>query len=121
AAAVTVTPTVPSSGPSSAACTGPPGSRSAGETPSTTAVRITTAPPSTIRTTRRSWSTCSSRSTPVACDGMLIPEWIAAEIAAGRTELQQLLNTAPFDRAAVRTVAGSGDFQIVDGHVRLSD
>ena len=52
---------------------------------------------------------------------MLIPEWIAAEIAAGRTELQQLLDTAPFDRAAVRTVAGSGDFQIVDGHVRLSD
>ncbi len=32
---------------------------------------------------------------------MLIPEWVAAEIAAGRTELQHLLDTAPFDRAAV--------------------
>lgn len=52
---------------------------------------------------------------------MLIPEWIAAEIAAGRTDLQMLLDAAPFDRAAVRTVAASGDFQIVDGHVRLAD
>lgn len=52
---------------------------------------------------------------------MLIPDWIAAEIAAGRTDLQQLLDAAPFDRAAVRTVAGSGDFRIVDGHVRPAD
>jgi len=51
---------------------------------------------------------------------MLIPEWLAAEIAAGRTDLQQLLESTPFDRAAVRTVAGSGDFQIVDGHVRFA-
>lgn len=47
-----------------------------------------------------------------------IPDWIAAEIAAGRTHLQPMLDSAPFNRAAVRTVAGSGDFQIVDGHVR---
>lgn len=52
---------------------------------------------------------------------MLIPEWIAAEIHAGRTELQPMLDSAPYDRAAVRTVAASGDFQIVDGHVRMAD
>ncbi|AJK69455.1 hypothetical protein [Corynebacterium marinum] len=48
----------------------------------------------------------------------LIPDWIAAELEAGRSHLQPMLDSAPFDRAAVRTVAGSGDFQIVDGHVR---
>ncbi|MDO5511764.1 hypothetical protein [Corynebacterium sp.] len=52
---------------------------------------------------------------------MLIPDWIAAEIHAGRTELQALLDTAPFDRAAVRTVAGSGDFRISNGHVHFAD
>ena len=48
----------------------------------------------------------------------LIPDWIAAELEAGRSHLQPMLDSAPFDRAAVRTVAGSGDFRIVDGHVR---
>ena len=52
---------------------------------------------------------------------MLIPDWIAAELAAGRTDLQSLLDAAPFDRAAVRTIATIGDFQVVDGHVRLAD
>lgn len=51
-------------------------------------------------------------------DQPLIPEWIDAEINAGRTQLQSMLDAAPFDTAAVRTVAESGDFQIVDGHVR---
>ncbi|QGU05234.1 hypothetical protein CETAM_09925 [Corynebacterium comes] len=49
---------------------------------------------------------------------LLIPDWIASELEAGRTHLQPMLDSAPFDRAAVRTVAGSGDFQIIDGHVR---
>ncbi|MDO5668720.1 MAG: hypothetical protein Q4G50_01825 [Corynebacterium sp.] len=53
-------------------------------------------------------------------EGMLIAEWIAAEIDAGRTALQPMLDSTPFDRAAVRTVAASGDFQIIDGHVRRS-
>lgn len=52
---------------------------------------------------------------------MLIPDWIAAEIAVGRTELQQMLDTTTFDRAAVRTVATTGDFEVVDGHVRFAD
>lgn len=48
---------------------------------------------------------------------MIIPEWIAAEIAAGRTQLQPMLDRAPFPTPAVRTVAESGDFGIIDGYV----
>lgn len=57
----------------------------------------------------------------LSIDSPLIPEWIAAEIDAGRTQLQAMLDAAPFDTAAVRTVAESGDFEIVDGHVRRAD
>lgn len=46
-----------------------------------------------------------------------VPDWIAAELAAGRSALQPLLDRAPFPTAAVRTVAESGDFRIRDGHV----
>lgn len=44
-------------------------------------------------------------------------DWIAAEVAAGRTELKSMLERAPFPTAAVRTVAETGDFRIIDGHV----
>lgn len=57
----------------------------------------------------------------LAIDRPLIPEWIDAEINAGRTQLQSMLDAAPFDTAAVRTVAESGDFEIVDGHVGRVD
>lgn len=45
-------------------------------------------------------------------------DWIAAEIQAGRTELQPMLDRSPFPTTAVRTVAETGDFRISDGHVR---
>ena len=48
----------------------------------------------------------------------LTPDWIVAELEVGRTGLQGLLDTTPSDRAAVRTVAGSGDFRTVEGQVR---
>lgn len=50
-------------------------------------------------------------------ENMTVPDWVAAEVAAGRTELQPLLDRAPFPAAAVRTVAESGDFRITGGHV----
>ena len=52
-----------------------------------------------------------------AMQNTTIPDWVAAEIAAGRTELQPLLDRAPFPAAAVHTVAESGDFHITGGHV----
>lgn len=48
----------------------------------------------------------------------LLPDWIAAEITGGRTQLQHMLDTSPFDRAALRTVAQSCDFEVIDGYVR---
>lgn len=45
-------------------------------------------------------------------------DWIAAEIAAGRNQLQPLLDRAPFPTAVTRTVAETGDFRIEAGHVR---
>lgn len=51
----------------------------------------------------------------------MIAEWIAKELAAGRTDLQRMLETSPFPRPALRTVAEAGDFRIVDGQVVLDD
>lgn len=45
-------------------------------------------------------------------------DWIAAEIDAGRTQLQPMLERAPFPTAVTRTVAETGDFRIDAGHVR---
>lgn len=47
--------------------------------------------------------------------------WTAAEIDAGRTNLQSMLDRSPFPTTAVRTVAATGDFRISDGHVRRVD
>lgn len=45
-------------------------------------------------------------------------DWIAAEIDAGRTQLQPMLERAPFPTAVTRTMAETGDFRIDGGHVR---
>ncbi|SER88433.1 hypothetical protein CCYS_11470 [Corynebacterium cystitidis DSM 20524] len=51
----------------------------------------------------------------------MIAEWIAAEFAAGRTDLQTLLDTSPHPRPALRAVAEDCGFQLVDGQVSLND
>lgn len=48
----------------------------------------------------------------------LLPDWLGEQLDSGRTSLQQLLDTSPFPGPALRTVAESGDFEIVDGRVR---
>lgn len=48
----------------------------------------------------------------------LLPDWLAQQIELGRTDLQELLDTSPYPRTALRTVAESGDFEIHDGQVR---
>ncbi|AGF73130.1 hypothetical protein [Corynebacterium halotolerans] len=48
----------------------------------------------------------------------LLPDWLAEQVDAGRTDLQELLGTSPFSGPALRTVAESGDFEVVDGEVR---
>ncbi len=48
----------------------------------------------------------------------LLPDWLAQQVSLGRTDLQELLDTSPFPRPALRTVADSGDFEVADGQVR---
>lgn len=47
----------------------------------------------------------------------MIADWVAAEVDAGRTELQPMMDRAPYPAASVRTIAEDGDFELVDGHV----
>lgn len=47
-----------------------------------------------------------------------LPDWLAEQVDAGRTDLQELVDASPFSGPALRTVAESGDFEIVDGRVR---
>lgn len=51
----------------------------------------------------------------------MIAEWIADELAVGRTDLQTMLDTSPYPRPALRTVAEDCDFRIVDGQVSRND
>lgn len=51
---------------------------------------------------------------------LILPEWVAAQVAAAGgagVDLQQLMDHGPFRPASVRTVAESGDFQIIAGKV----
>lgn len=51
---------------------------------------------------------------------MILPEWIASQVAAaglGGADLQSLMDEGPFRPPSVRTVAESGDFEIVAGRV----
>lgn len=50
-----------------------------------------------------------------------IAEWISAEIDAGRSDLQTMLDTSPYTRPAVRTIAETGSFAIQDGRVVRAD
>lgn len=50
-----------------------------------------------------------------------IAEWISAEIDAGRDDLQTMLDSSPYSRPAVRTIAEAGSFAIADGRVVYSD
>lgn len=52
---------------------------------------------------------------------LTLPEWLASQVlAAGAAgaDLQQLMDDSPFRPSAVRTVAESGDFEVVAGMVR---
>ncbi|WP_257183445.1 hypothetical protein [Corynebacterium cystitidis] len=47
----------------------------------------------------------------------MIAEWIVAEFATGRTDLQTMLDTSPHPRLAAEDCG----FQLVDGQVSLND
>lgn len=51
---------------------------------------------------------------------MILPEWLASQVAAagpGGADLQSLMDEGPFRPPSVRTVAESGDFEIVADRV----
>ncbi|WP_018296085.1 hypothetical protein [Corynebacterium lubricantis] len=50
-----------------------------------------------------------------------IAEWISAELDAGRDDLQTMLDTSPYPRPAVRTIAEAGNFAIENGRVVRAD
>ncbi|MHA2789525.1 hypothetical protein ACXZ66_10315 [Corynebacterium sp. S7] len=50
-----------------------------------------------------------------------IAEWISAELDAGRDDLQTMLDTSPYPRPAVRTIAEAGNFAIDGSRVVRAD
>ncbi|MGD7002916.1 hypothetical protein [Corynebacterium halotolerans] len=51
---------------------------------------------------------------------LILPEWVASQVAAAGAsgvDLRQLMEERLFTPSSVRTVAGSGDFQITEGRV----
>lgn len=51
----------------------------------------------------------------------ILPEWVASQVdaaGAGGVDLQELMDEGPFRPSSIRTVAESGDFEVVAGRVR---